>query len=165
MKTEEYTREALRTANPMYTHMNPFEYGRIGITLAMDMTQLLEGLMGLSGESGECLDILKKHLYQGHDLDKRHLIEELGDVLWYLTLAADALHVSLDEIMHQNINKLRTRYPENRGGFTFENSRERADVNYTETPKDNDHPLDRQRILNLDPNTGMWVEADDPLGK
>ena len=52
--------------------------------------------MGLCGESGEAIDIVKKWLMQGHELDKEHLIRELGDAEWYLAEAATALAVPLE---------------------------------------------------------------------
>lgn len=64
MTPNEYQKEALRTASGMSK-----EYPRI-----------LNGLMGLNGEAGECIDILKKHLYQGHAFDSEHMAKELGDV-------------------------------------------------------------------------------------
>lgn len=69
MTINEYQKAAYRTANQSLT----------------DSQQLQNGLMGLNGESGECIDILKKHLFQGHDLDKYHIAKELGDVAWYLS--------------------------------------------------------------------------------
>ena len=75
-------------------------------------SRLLQGLMGLCGESGECIDILKKSLYQGHILDTEHLAKELGDVAWYLAVAADALGYDLETILKMNIDKLAARYPE-----------------------------------------------------
>lgn len=51
---------------------------------------LLNGLMGLNGEAGEAIDILKKHLFQGHELDTAHMAKELGDVAWYLAVSANA---------------------------------------------------------------------------
>jgi len=72
---------------------------------------LLNGLMGLNGEAGEAIDILKKHLFQGHELDKEHLIKELGDVAWYLAEAATALDVPLETVFQGNLDKLRQRYP------------------------------------------------------
>lgn len=81
--------------------------------------KLTEGLMGLAGEAGEAIDILKKHLYQGHPLDKLHLAEELGDVAWYLAVSAWELGYDLNEIFAKNINKLRERYP---NGFEEERS-------------------------------------------
>ena len=81
--------------------------------------RLLNGLMGLNGESGEAIDIAKKHFYQGHSLDKDGLIEELGDIMWYVVLTAKALDVSLEEIGRRNIEKLKIRYPD---GFSEEKS-------------------------------------------
>lgn len=67
--------------------------------------------MGLCGESGEAIDIVKKWLAQGHELDKEHLKKELGDIAWYLAEASTALDISLDEILQANIVKLQKRYP------------------------------------------------------
>jgi len=75
--------------------------------------------LGLAGESGEVADIIKKTFYHGHPLDREALHEELGDVLWYLAVMADALGYDLDEIAQTNVDKLRTRYPE---GFSEEQS-------------------------------------------
>ena len=80
---------------------------------------LINGVMGLCGESGEAIDIVKKWLAHGHELDKTHLIKELGDIAWYLAEAATALDVSLEEIFRANIDKLKKRYPE---GFTSADS-------------------------------------------
>lgn len=74
--------------------------------------RLLEGVMGMVGEAGECDELLKKHLFQGHDLNREHMAKEIGDVAWYVALAADALGYSLDEIMQMNLDKISDRYPE-----------------------------------------------------
>lgn len=88
-------------------------------------TELLgQGLMGLCGEAGECVDIFKKFLYQGHELDPEHLALELGDVLWYLTVAAKAIGYDLEDIMHMNVRKRRKRYP---NGFDSELSQHRKE--------------------------------------
>ena len=84
-----------------------------------DISQLLNGVMGLNGESGECIDILKKALFQGHGLDAEHLAEELGDVAWYLAVSAQALGYTLEDIMQMNVDKLRKRYP---AGFSSDRS-------------------------------------------
>lgn len=86
--------------------------------------RLINGLMGLNGEAGEAIDILKKHLFQGHDLDREHLAKELGDVAWYLAVSADALGYSLEKVMQMNLDKLRARYPD---GFETERSANRKD--------------------------------------
>lgn len=86
---------------------------------AYDIEKIMNGCLGLAGESGECCDILKKNMFQGHKLDEDHLIEELGDVLWYCAELATGLGVSLDEVAKRNIEKLKERYPE---GFDPERS-------------------------------------------
>ena len=72
---------------------------------------LINGVMGLCGESGEAIDIVKKWLMQGHELDKKHLVRELGDVAWYLAEAATALDVPLEAVFQGNLDKLRRRFP------------------------------------------------------
>ena len=73
---------------------------------------LINSVMGLCGESGEAIDVVKKWLAQGHELDRDHLVKELGDIAWYLAEAATALDLPLEDILEANINKLKTRYPE-----------------------------------------------------
>ena len=80
---------------------------------------LINSVMGLCGESGEAIDIVKKWLAQGHDLDKDHLAKELGDIAWYLAEAATALDLSLEDILQANLDKLKKRYPQ---GFDKNNS-------------------------------------------
>lgn len=111
MTINEYQKEALRTEKGMNK-----EYPRI-----------LNGLMGLNGEAGECIDILKKHFFQGHAFDTEHLAKELGDVAWYLAISADAIGYDLETILQMNVDKLRKRYPD---GFESEQSihRKEGDV-------------------------------------
>lgn len=87
---------------------------------------VLNGVMGLNGEAGECIDIVKKHLFQGHKLDEAKLIDELSDVLWYAAITSEGLGVSLDDIMRHNVEKLQKRYP---NGFSAERSIHREDEN------------------------------------
>lgn len=74
--------------------------------------RLLHASMGLVTESAEFLDALKKSFFYGKELDKVNLKEELGDILWYVAIACDALGTDFETEMKRNINKLRTRYPE-----------------------------------------------------
>lgn len=76
------------------------------------IVRLIQGVMGLNGEAGECVDILKKHLFQGHDLDKEHIAKELGDVSWYIAVTAAAIGYDLETIFQMNIDKLKERYPD-----------------------------------------------------
>ncbi len=85
---------------------------------------LINGVMGLCGESGEVIDLVKKHISHGHPLDKEKLINELGDVAWYLAELATVLGVDLDTILERNIVKLKLRYPD---GFSSERSINRTD--------------------------------------
>ena len=87
---------------------------------------ILNGVMGLNGEAGECIDIVKKHLFQGHKLDEAKLIDELSDVLWYAAITCEGLCVSLDDVMKHNVEKLKKRYPD---GFSAERSIHREDEN------------------------------------
>lgn len=80
---------------------------------------LINGVMGLCGESGEAIDIVKKYLHQGHPLDKERLSQELGDIAWYLAETAYALGIPLEKILRGNLEKLKKRYPE---GFDTERS-------------------------------------------
>lgn len=109
MKINEYQQLALRTESYEFNCENP---------------RLLQGLMGLNGEAGEALDILKKHMFQEHWLDGEHIAKELGDVAWYLAISADALGYTLEDIFQMNIDKLRKRYPD---GFDGEKSMHRAE--------------------------------------
>ena len=96
MTINEYQRLAMATLNP-----------------ALDRKEvLINSVMGLCGESGEAIDIVKKWLAQGHELDKARLAKELGDVAWYLAEAATALDIPLESIFQGNIEKLKKRYPE-----------------------------------------------------
>lgn len=79
---------------------------------------------GLTGETGEVIDCLKKHLFHGHPLDREKLKIELGDVMWYVATLATTAGLSLEEIAVANIEKLKTRYPE---GFSEERSIHRED--------------------------------------
>jgi len=108
MKVSEYQEMALKTMNPNLSKRE----------------MLINSMMGLCGESGEAIDIVKKHLFHDHALDRDKLIKELGDIAWYLAEAAQALDVPLEEILRINIEKLKKRYPE---GFDKERSIHRAE--------------------------------------
>ena len=103
--------------------MNVNEYQRLAMaTLNPELSKrdvLINSVMGLCGESGEAIDIVKKWMAQGHELDKAHLAKELGDIAWYLAEAATALELPLEEIFQANLNKLKKRYPE---GFDSQKS-------------------------------------------
>ena len=115
MTITEYQKEALRTEPPRQKSAQWGDW----VEPHQWRMQLENGLMGLNGEAGEAIDLLKKHLFQGHPLDREHLAKELGDVAWYLAVSADALSYTLEEVLEMNVKKLRLRYPE---GFEVERS-------------------------------------------
>ena len=87
MKINEYQELAMTTLNPDLSKRDV----------------LINSVMGLCGESGEAIDIVKKWLAQGHELDKEHLAKELGDIAWYLAETAYALDVELDDVLEELI--------------------------------------------------------------
>ena len=103
MTVNEYQRLAMKTLNP--------ELDKKDV--------LINGVMGLCGESGEAIDIVKKWLAQGHSLDREKLAKELGDIAWYLAETAYAMDLPLEDILQGNLDKLAKRYPE---GFQRERS-------------------------------------------
>ena len=66
--------------------------------------------LGVGGEAGEVMEIIKKGTRPGREIDREHLKEEIGDVLWYLAVLADTLDLDLEEIALENIQKLKERY-------------------------------------------------------
>lgn len=81
--------------------------------------------MGLAGESGELIDLLKKHVYHDHPLNIDKVRNELGDIIWYVSAISSQLGIELNAVMNLNIAKLRARFP---NGFSSADSIARADV-------------------------------------
>jgi len=79
--------------------------------------------MGLAGETGELVDMLKKWIGHGHELNLTEVEKELGDILWYISEIATTLDLRLDQVAAKNMDKLVARYPE---GFSEERSRNRG---------------------------------------
>lgn len=106
MTLNEYQQLAARTMKP-----------RRG--LAFDLSDYL---LGLAGEAGELANTAKKMLYHGHDWNSQKLLEECGDVMWYLAAVATVLDANLEDIASQNVEKLKKRYPQ---GYSNKRSRNR----------------------------------------
>lgn len=104
----EYQKLAMRTCSIPYDNKND---------------RLYHAVFGLNSEAGEVAGILQKE-YQGHEIDPEHLKKELGDCLWMIAEACDALDISMSEVAQMNIDKLKARYPE---GFEVERSLNRAE--------------------------------------
>lgn len=105
MTINEYQKAALRT--------------ELVLANRSKIERLANGVMGLNGEAGEVVDLVKKHLFQGHKLDKEQVARELGDVAWYLAVSANAIDYDLETVLQMNIDKLAVRYP---NGFEIERS-------------------------------------------
>jgi NTP pyrophosphatase (non-canonical NTP hydrolase) len=99
-------------------------------TYGLNPSLLMTAAIGLSSESGEFIEIVKKAVFQGKPLDEDvqfHLKRELGDIMWYVANACRALDLTLDDIISENVDKLKSRYP----GGEF-------DVHYSENRQDGD---------------------------
>ena len=103
MTINEYQEKAMRTLNPKLTKEEI----------------LVNAGMGLCGEAGEVIDLLKKHYYQDHPLSYEQIAYELGDIAWYLAEAAYAIGYKLEDILEMNIDKLNQRFP---NGFNKDDS-------------------------------------------
>ena len=96
----------------------------------VNMALLLTGSIGIASEGGEFAEIVKKCVFQGKPLDadtQFHIKRELGDIMWYWTNSCRALGLDPNEVIEENVNKLKSRYP----GGEF-------DVHYSENRKEGD---------------------------
>ena len=109
MDWREYQREAMRTR---------------GDVTASERERLALAGLGLAGETGEVVDHLKKIVFHGHTVDGVALTREIGDLMWYVAYLLDVLDVRMDDVLDENIGKLRKRYPD---GFSEQRSRNRAE--------------------------------------
>ena len=96
MDFQEYQELARRTANP----------------LKDEKLELCNWGLGLAGEAGEVVELIKKNAFHGKPLSIQDLTKELGDVLWYVSNVAAAVGIDLQEVAEKNIEKLAARYPQ-----------------------------------------------------
>lgn len=104
MTPSEYQNFAGRTENNDYDGI----YRRLN---DVHVLRLVHAAQGLCTETGEFTDTLKKHLFYGKPLDIVNLGEEIGDIMWYVSQACNALGIDLENVMIKNIEKLKARYP------------------------------------------------------
>jgi len=95
---DRYIKEALKTESQNFKNLDN------------EKMRLLHAGMGLSTESGEILDNLKKAIFYNREIDRINLIEEMGDIFWYLAIMSNCLNISFEDIMNKNIEKLKVRY-------------------------------------------------------
>lgn len=102
--SEQYLEDSARTCAG--------DYDKIRERLNNDTIDLLHAGLGMCTEVGEFVDVIKKHLFYGKEIDTVNLKEELGDKLWYIAVALRKLETTFNEVMKTNIDKLKLRYPE-----------------------------------------------------
>lgn len=125
---KEYQELAMRTndgkASPRLVHQLS---SNLKIDNNIDIGEVIDACLGLSGEVGEFNDMIKKWIFHEKPLDIEHLKKECGDIMWYIALMCHSFGWDLDEIMQMNIDKLKARYPE---GFDIDkaNNRKEGDV-------------------------------------
>lgn len=119
MTIKEYQELAMRTNDGKCTERLVNTVCVTNDCMIINIGELLNASLGLSGEVGELNDMIKKFIFHGHDLIKSEVKKELGDILWYVVLMCSAFGFDLEEIMNMNIAKLMIRYPE---GFDIQKS-------------------------------------------
>jgi len=112
--SENYVVGVLRTDSPVTPEM-------IARFSQPETIRLIHATLGMVTEAAELADMLKKHLFYGRPLDMVNAAEEVGDNLWYVGLAIDVLHTTMNDILTMNHEKLRLRYPEKFTEFHAEN--------------------------------------------
>lgn len=121
MTGNEYQQLAMRTNDRANT---PRLTNAISNCHTITIAQLINGVLGLTGEAGEVSDLVKKGIFHEKGIDLEHLKKELGDCAWYLAMICDACGFTLDDVMQTNIDKLKARYPE---GFDTYRANNRAE--------------------------------------
>lgn len=99
-------------------------YDDVRSRLTPENLDLLHAALGIAGESGEIVDPIKKVILYGKPLDREAMLEEAGDVLYYMAILLNTLGSSFDEVMHMNQAKLNKRYS---GGYSDKAAVERKD--------------------------------------
>lgn len=114
--------------------MNASEYQQLAARTLLDSPDhdvpdlglmLVWNALGLAGEAGEVAEHIKKGVLHRHGIDRNQLQKELGDVLWYVAALCTKTGIDLGEVMQDNINKLRRRYPD---GYSSKDSQRRIDT-------------------------------------
>ena len=88
------------------------------------MRKTKRAVSGLVNEAGELNGLVHKAVYRGHDISAAYLLDEAGDVMFYLQAFCNAMHITLDELAELNVIKLTIRYP---NGYDMSVDKERSD--------------------------------------
>ena len=128
-KYKEFVEEVTSTASNNTTELSK-TLDKLETESGVNMALLLTGSIGMASEGGEFAEIVKKCIFQGKPLDDATIFyakRELGDIAWYWVNSCRALNLDPNEVLAENVNKLKARYP----GGEF-------DVHYSENRKDGD---------------------------
>lgn len=120
MTGNEYQKLAMRTNDGLCTER--LEAASSGFQ-SIDIGGVVNAAFGLSGETGELVDMIKKAIFHGHKLETEKVKKEIGDIMWYVAMMCECFGFEMEEIMQINIDKLKARYPE---GFSEYDSQHRA---------------------------------------
>ena len=96
-----------------------------------NIERLLTGAVGINSEGGEIMEIVKKLIFQGKKWDDEtifHAKRELGDIMWYWINSCRALGLDPNEVIAENINKLKKRYPGGEFDAYYSENRKEGDL-------------------------------------
>lgn len=100
---KDYIQKALRTESPITPEL---------VERMTGSARVIHAIFGLFTEIGELVDIFKRHIFYGKEIDYTNMDEEIGDCLWYIAILMDFCGVNFEQCMERNIRKLRTRFPQ-----------------------------------------------------
>ena len=113
----------------MYNRMIDIETTESG--MKVNAASLLTGAVGLSSEGGEFAEIVKKCIFQGKPMDDEtifHCKRELGDIMWYWITSCRSLGLDPNEVIAENVEKLKSRYPDGEFDVYYSENRKEGDL-------------------------------------
>lgn len=129
-KYTDFVRE-VTSDNSNYTDKLVDTLEQIEATKTINVALLLTSAIGMAAEGGEFAEIPKKCIFQGKPLDADaifHMKRELGDIFWYWTNACRALNLDPNEVIEENVNKLKSRYPGGEFDPYYSENRKQGDL-------------------------------------
>ena len=103
--------------------------------LEPQQARLLDWTLGITGEAGEVVELVKHHIFSGEKLDKMKMAKELGDIVWYITALAATCNIDLADIFALNTAKLEHRYPTGAYRTSDSTTRRDAECRFEDTPE------------------------------
>ena len=106
------------------TDLGTPQYKRLGLRVNGEDVKIMHYLLGMSSEVGEVSDLFKKTIMRGEKIAAAQVVEEVGDLLWYVDRLLANFNSSIPEAFEANKRKLELRYPD---GFSVKDSKEKRD--------------------------------------